>query len=89
MLEIVKDSLFQTSGYNCYLFDADNKLQRQPGDILGSSTSDQVEKDVFSRIGSSKNSRKYDLGLSCSDAEVDYRRGRSLREAKGNGSWHD
>lgn len=67
----------------------DNKLQRQPGNMSGSSTSNQVEKDVFSRTGSSKNSRKYNLGLSCSDAEVDYGRGRSPREAREDFSWHD
>ncbi|XP_022936805.1 uncharacterized protein At1g76660-like isoform X2 [Cucurbita moschata] len=67
----------------------DNKLQRQPGNMSGSSTLNQVGSDVFSRIGPSKNSRKYNLGLSCSDAEVDYRRGRSLREAKGDFLWHD
>ncbi|XP_023524439.1 uncharacterized protein At1g76660 [Cucurbita pepo subsp. pepo] len=68
----------------------DDKLQRQPGNLPGSSTSQGETEDLFSRIGSSKNSRKYNHALSCSDAEVDYRRGRSLRgEVKGDFLWHD
>ncbi|EXB56234.1 hypothetical protein L484_024771 [Morus notabilis] len=39
--------------------------------------------DVFSKMGSSsKMGRKHQVGLSSSDAEIDYRRGRSLREKK-------
>ncbi|KAI4321708.1 hypothetical protein MLD38_035057 [Melastoma candidum] len=38
------------------------------------------ERKLFSRTRSLKNGRKYDLGSSKSDAEVEYRRGRSLRE---------
>ncbi|KAI5392657.1 uncharacterized protein At1g76660 [Lathyrus oleraceus] len=41
------------------------------------------DEDMFSKMGSSRMCRKYPMGLSCSDAEVDYRRGRSLRERKG------
>lgn len=41
------------------------------------------DEDIFSKMGSSRICRKYQMGLSCSDAEVDYRRGRSLRERKG------
>ncbi|KAG8654432.1 hypothetical protein MANES_05G113447v8 [Manihot esculenta] len=43
--------------------------------------------DIFSKMKWSKNSRRYDLGSSCSDAEIDYRRGRSLREGKGDLAW--
>lgn len=41
------------------------------------------DEDIFSKMESSRICRKYQMGLSCSDAEVDYRRGRSLREGKG------
>ncbi|KAK9135513.1 hypothetical protein Syun_014843 [Stephania yunnanensis] len=45
--------------------------------------------DIFSRIGNSKVGKKYRIGLSSSDAEIDYRRGRSLREGRGDFSWRD
>ncbi|KAF5739262.1 hypothetical protein HS088_TW12G00464 [Tripterygium wilfordii] len=48
-----------------------------------------VEEDLFSNMSATKLSRKYHLGLSSSDAEIDYRRVRSLREGKGDTSWHD
>lgn len=70
----------------------DNKPKRQSGDVSGASTlGNQVltdEEDIFSKMRTSRNSRKYHQGLSCSDAEIDYRRGRSLREGKGDFSWH-
>lgn len=70
---------------------ADNKSRRQPVNVSGSSTpvSDILtdEEDVFSKMELSKSSRKYQLGLSSSDAEIDYRRGRSLREGRGF-AWH-
>ncbi|XP_027939723.1 uncharacterized protein At1g76660 isoform X2 [Vigna unguiculata] len=40
------------------------------------------DEDIFSKMESSRISRKYKMGLSCSDAEIDYSRGRSLREGK-------
>lgn len=40
------------------------------------------DEDVFSRIHLPKNGRKYELGSSMSDAEIDYGRIRSLREGK-------
>ncbi|KAJ8772643.1 hypothetical protein K2173_027820 [Erythroxylum novogranatense] len=43
-----------------------------------------TDEDIFPKVSSSKISRKYHLGLSSSDAEIDYRRGRSLREGKGD-----
>ncbi|XP_030513421.1 uncharacterized protein At1g76660-like [Rhodamnia argentea] len=46
------------------------------------------DEDVFSRIHLPKNGRKYELGSSMSDAEIDYRRGRSLREGKVGVRWH-
>lgn len=44
---------------------------------------DDEDDDLFSRISSSKNGRKYHAGASVSDAEIDYRRVRSLREGRG------
>ncbi|XP_057524557.1 uncharacterized protein At1g76660 [Amaranthus tricolor] len=44
------------------------------------------DEDIFSNMGKRKNSRKCNIGSSCSDAEVEYRRGRSLREC--NLTWH-
>ncbi|KAK3169160.1 hypothetical protein Dsin_000064 [Dipteronia sinensis] len=67
--------------------DLENKSRRQRGNDSGSST--PGEEDIFSKMGSSRISRKYHLGLSSSDAEIDYRRGRSLREGRGNYAWHD
>lgn len=45
--------------------------------------------DIFSKMGASRISRKCHLGLSISDAEVEYRRGRSLRQGKGDFAWCD
>lgn len=74
-----------------FMHDSDNKSRRQPVNVSGSSTpvSDILtdEEDVFSKMELSKSSRKYQLGLSSSDAEIDYRRGRSLREGRGF-AWH-
>ncbi|PHT32599.1 hypothetical protein CQW23_28936 [Capsicum baccatum] len=42
------------------------------------------DEGIFSKMGTLRLSRRHDHGLSTSDAEIDYRRGRSLREAKGN-----
>ncbi|GAV65793.1 hypothetical protein CFOL_v3_09307 [Cephalotus follicularis] len=70
----------------------DFKYSRQPENVSGSSTpgnrSPTDEEDIFSKMGSSRISRKYQLGMSSSDAEVEYRRGRSLRQGKGEFSWH-
>ncbi|GMJ02816.1 hypothetical protein like AT1G76660 [Hibiscus trionum] len=70
----------------------DHKSRRQVGDVFGSSTPISHpltdEEDVLLKKSSSR-SRKYQLGLSCSDAEIDYRRGRSLRERKGDFEFHD
>ncbi|PON35905.1 hydroxyproline-rich glycoprotein family protein [Parasponia andersonii] len=60
--------------------------RKQAGDTSGSATPGNHilsdEEDIFSKMGSSKSSRKYQMGLSSSDAEIDYRRGRSLREKR-------
>lgn len=43
------------------------------------------DEDIFSRMGGSRmNGKHY---ISNSDAEVEYRRGRSLRESRGNSKW--
>ncbi|XP_059634221.1 uncharacterized protein At1g76660 [Cornus florida] len=71
----------------------DHMSWRQPGDLSGRRTpgnhTRSDEEDIFSKMGSSKSGRKYNLGLSSSDAEIDYRRGRSLRERKGEFGWHE
>ncbi|KAK7283813.1 hypothetical protein RIF29_13559 [Crotalaria pallida] len=72
----------------------DNKSQGHCSNSSGLSTPDNHtltdEEDIFSKMGTSRVCRKYKTaGLSCSDAEVEYRRGRSLRERKGNVIWHD
>lgn len=64
----------------------------QPGNVSGQSTPSNVnltdDEDIFSKMGKSKKSRKLNMGLSCSDAEIEYRRGRSLRECRGDLTWH-
>ena len=74
------------------MLNSDSKLRRQAGDVSGSSTPGihvvTDDDEIFSKMTSSKISRKYNLGSSCSDAEVEYRRGRSLRESKGDFAWH-
>ncbi|XP_056847024.1 uncharacterized protein At1g76660 isoform X1 [Raphanus sativus] len=42
------------------------------------------EEALLSRVGSVKGSRSYRTGFSSSDAEIEYRRGRSLREGREN-----
>ncbi|CAN8234370.1 unnamed protein product [Cochlearia groenlandica] len=42
------------------------------------------EEALLSRVGSVKGNRSYPIGFSSSDAEIEYRRGRSLREGRGN-----
>ncbi|GMJ10524.1 hypothetical protein like AT1G76660 [Hibiscus trionum] len=70
----------------------DHKSRRQVADVSGSSTAINHpltdEEEVLLKKSSSR-SRKYQMGLSCSDAEIDYRRGRSLRERKGDFEFHD
>lgn len=42
------------------------------------------EEALLSRVGSVKGNRSYPAGFSSSDAEIEYRRGRSLREGREN-----
>ncbi|XP_019413772.1 PREDICTED: uncharacterized protein At1g76660-like [Lupinus angustifolius] len=68
----------------------DHKSQGHYSNSSGLSTPTLTdEEDIFSKMGPSRSCKKYKTGLSCSDAEVEYRRGRSLRERKGNVIWHD
>ncbi|CAI9763931.1 unnamed protein product [Fraxinus pennsylvanica] len=64
----------------------DQVPQRRLGDVSGRSTpGNHILSDddcIFSESGSTRNGRKYNIGSSNSDAEVEYRRGRSLREAR-------
>ncbi|KAL2455982.1 Uncharacterized protein Fot_51476 [Forsythia ovata] len=64
----------------------DQVPQRRLGDVSGRSTSgNHILSDddcIFSKTGSTRNGRKYNFGSSNSDAEIEYRRGRSLREAR-------
>lgn len=72
-------------------YGADQKSRRQVDNVSGSSTPINRtltdEEDVYLKKSSSR-SRKYQLGLSSSDAEIDYRRGRSLRGGKGDFECH-
>ncbi|XP_022768768.1 uncharacterized protein At1g76660-like [Durio zibethinus] len=65
----------------------DQKSRRQVTNVSGSITPINHtltdEEDVFLKKGSLRR-RKYHLDLSSSNAEIDYRRGRSLREGKGD-----
>uniref|UniRef100_A0A7N0UTM0 Uncharacterized protein n=1 Tax=Kalanchoe fedtschenkoi TaxID=63787 RepID=A0A7N0UTM0_KALFE len=73
--------------YSCNDFQ-DLKSQRKKGDIFAPGTRGiraahgGGEADIFSQMGAPTHNRKYHLG-SCSDAEIEYSRGRSLRERKG------
>ncbi|KAL4273930.1 hypothetical protein GQ457_13G000480 [Hibiscus cannabinus] len=70
----------------------DHKSRRQVADVSGSSMPIHhpltEEEDALLKKSSSR-SRKYQMGLSCSDAEIDYRRGRSLRERKGGFEFYE
>ncbi|XP_031091458.1 uncharacterized protein At1g76660 isoform X2 [Ipomoea triloba] len=65
---------------------ADHSLQKHSKDFWGqnalSNHAVSDDEDVFSKMGNSRHGRKHPPGLSSSDAEIDYRKGRSLREGK-------
>lgn len=65
-------------------FSGDFSVRSAPGTHILSD-----DEDIFSKMGASRISRKYHLGLSSSDAEIEYRRGRSLRQGRGDFAWHD
>lgn len=65
----------------------DHELQKQPGDdaserSLPGKHIQKDEEELIARMGAYSVSRKYHLGSSSSDAEIDYRRGRSKREGR-------
>ncbi|KAL3504272.1 hypothetical protein ACH5RR_034113 [Cinchona calisaya] len=62
----------------------DFSVRSAPGNHIPSD-----DEDIFSKMGASRISRKQHLGLSSSDAEIEYRRGRSLRQGKGDFAWRD
>ncbi|GAB2232415.1 hypothetical protein Droror1_Dr00011447 [Drosera rotundifolia] len=62
------------------------KIQEQSGDLSSQSTPRALGVDIltddeviFSKMRISKTKKKHPIGSSCSDAEIDYRRARSLR----------
>lgn len=77
------------SGGNC----EGHKSGRQMANISAQSTPGNnipnKKENIFSWKGSSRSSRKYHQGLVSSDAEIDYRRGRSLRGRKADFEWVD
>ncbi|KDP36711.1 hypothetical protein JCGZ_08002 [Jatropha curcas] len=91
-LKLKSDRVCGEAPVSCDRYE-DSKSRRQTGDVSGSSTPGihalTDDDDIFSKMTSSKISRKYNLGSSCSDAEIDYRRGRSLGEGKADFAWHD
>ncbi|KAH6827891.1 hydroxyproline-rich glycoprotein family protein [Perilla frutescens var. hirtella] len=58
--------------------------KRISGRTLPSSHILSDDEDIYSKMGAPRNGRKYQFGSSNSDAEIEYRRGRSLREER---SW--
>ncbi|XP_010266324.1 PREDICTED: uncharacterized protein At1g76660 [Nelumbo nucifera] len=68
----------------------DKQKQLQSVDISGQSkpvNHAYTDEDIFSKMEDSKISRRYRLGLSSSDAEIDYGRGRSFRIRQGDFNW--
>ncbi|KAK4726060.1 hypothetical protein R3W88_030977 [Solanum pinnatisectum] len=63
------------------------KDHKSPKQIEPANHAMSDDEGIFSKLGTLRLSRKHDHGLASSDAEIDYRRGRSLREAKGNMAW--
>lgn len=47
------------------------------------------DEDIFSKMGNSRLCRKYPHGSSSSDAEIEYRRGKCLREGKSFAGWQE
>lgn len=69
--------------WNLCVWGTDHESQKQRGEVSGSSTATgnsvvSDEEDIFSKMRTPKFSRKYHMGSS-SDAEIDYRRVRSLK----------
>ncbi|KAL2895138.1 hypothetical protein RDABS01_011047 [Bienertia sinuspersici] len=66
----------------------DEQPRNTSGQNTPSNTSLTDDEDMFSNMGKLKNNRKSNIGHSCSDAEIEYRRGRSLRECRRDLTWH-
>ncbi|CAN0927315.1 Uncharacterized protein At1g76660 [Linum grandiflorum] len=70
------------TGEGCGAFVSSDRYKgRKAGNSPGTRTPPSDD-DIFSQAASSKASRKYNLGQSISDAEIDYRRVRSSREGR-------
>ncbi|KAL1540563.1 hypothetical protein AAHA92_24900 [Salvia divinorum] len=73
------DGVSTHPGVHCsYNNPEDQAPQKQRG--LPSSHILSDDEDIYSNMGAHRNGRKYMFGSSNSDAEIEYRRGRSLRE---------
>ncbi|XP_043709410.1 uncharacterized protein At1g76660-like isoform X2 [Telopea speciosissima] len=71
---------------------ADNKSWNQSEDVSEPNEPGDhafTDGEDISKMGDSKISKRYRVGLSSSDAEIDYRRARSTREGKGNFAFCD
>lgn len=75
---------FSVSGHVFEKQSGDFSVRSAPGNHILSD-----DEDIFAKMGASRISRKYHLGLSSSDAEIEYRRGRSLKQGKGDFAWRD
>ncbi|KAL8523628.1 hypothetical protein ACS0TY_013560 [Phlomoides rotata] len=69
-----------SGSYGCHGDQVPVKRSLQSSHILSDG------EDIYSKMGASRNGRKYQFGSSNSDAEIEYRRGRSLREER---SWRE
>lgn len=85
--------LFPPRGNKPFFFIPGHVSQKQSGEFsVRSAPGNHIlsdDEDIFSKMGASRISRKHHLGLSSSDAEIEYRRGRSLRQGKGDFAWRD
>ncbi|RID56249.1 hypothetical protein BRARA_G03462 [Brassica rapa] len=87
--DVMDESLLKPAAYSP---SEGQKLLRREASLLTSTKSETDHKPrngihadeeaLLSRVGSVKGSRSYPTGFSSSDAEVEYRRGRSLREGR-------
>ncbi|KAK4434137.1 hypothetical protein Salat_0576400 [Sesamum alatum] len=88
--QLIKAGMNQANGLHEGVLDPYNGLkdqvsQKQSGDtgrICHSNHNLSDDDDIFSKMGAPRIGRKYQFGSSNSDAEIEYRRGRSLREGR-------
>ncbi|KAL8487033.1 hypothetical protein ACS0TY_023185 [Phlomoides rotata] len=88
-LQLTKGGLYRSSSMHTGVPASynDQVPQRRVGDTgrsytHNSHTLSDDDEDIFSRMGASRIGRKYQFGSSNSDAEIEYRRGSSLREGR-------